>query len=128
MRIAAVLYGFQGLAFGASVPVVVLFLVKNGHLPTMFGFRALGGPFEDLGRSGFIVVGGLLVLVSWIDVLAAVLMWRGKRKGAVLGLATDPIALVLGWGFALPLLLIGVPLRAIAAIAALRGATQPGPN
>jgi hypothetical protein len=31
----------------------------------------------------------------------------------LLGLATDPIALALGWGFALPLLLIGVPVRAI---------------
>ena len=108
--------------------MVLRFLAENGNLPTMFGFRALGGPFEELGRSGFMVAGGLLVLVSWIDVLASVLMWRGKRKGALLGLATDPIALVLGWGFALPLLLIGVPLRAIAAMAALRGATEADSN
>jgi hypothetical protein len=81
----ALLYGFLGLAFGASVPLVLRFLAENGDLPRMFGFRALGGPFEELGRSGFMVAGGLLVLVSWIDGLAAMLMWRGKRKGRCSG-------------------------------------------
>lgn len=119
-RVASVLYVFLGLAFGLSVPWVLAFLTNNGHLPTMFGFRALGGPFESLGRGPFVVAGWMLVAVSMLDVIAGVLLWRGRRSGALLGLATDPIALVLGWGFALPLLLIGAPVRAILVIAGLR--------
>jgi hypothetical protein len=119
-RVASVLYVFLGLAFGLSVPWVLAFLAKHGHLPMMFGFRALSGPFESLGRGPFVVAGWTLVAVSLLDVIAGVLLWRGRRSGAVLGLASDPIALALGWGFALPLLLIGVPLRALLAVVGLR--------
>src|SRR5919106_3409718 len=106
-RVASVLYVFLGLAFGLSVPWVLAFLAENGYLPLMFGFRALGGPFEGLGRGAFVLAAWMLVAVSLLDVIAGVLLWRGRRGGALLGLATDPIALALGWGFALPLLLIG---------------------
>ena len=119
-RVASVLYVFLGLAFGLSVPWVLAFLVENGYLPLMFGFRALGGPFEGFGRGAFVVAASILVAVSVLDVIAGVLLWRGRRSGAVLGLATDPIALALGWGFALPLLLMGVPVRALLVIAGLR--------
>lgn len=119
-RVASVLYLFLGLAFGLSVPWVLAFLGENGYLPLMFGFRALGGPFEGLGRGPFVVAGWMLVAVSLLDVIAGVLLWRGRRGGALLGLATDPIALALGWGFALPLLLIGVPVRALIVITGLR--------
>lgn len=119
-RVASVLYVFLGLAFGLSVPWVLAFLAENGYLPMMFGFRALGGPFERLGTGLFVVAGWMLVAVSLLDVIAGVLLWRGRRSGVLLGLATDPIALALGWGFALPLLLIGVPVRALLVIVGLR--------
>ncbi len=119
-RVASALYVFLGLAFGLSVPWVLAFLAENGYLPLMFGFRALGGPFEGFGRGAFVLAAWTLVAVSLLDVIAGVLLWRGRRSGALLGLATDPIALALGWGFALPLLLIGVPVRALLVIAALR--------
>ena len=124
-RVASVLYVFLGLAFGLSVPWVVAFLVDNGYLPLMFGFRALSGPLEGFGRGAFLVAAGILVAVSLLDVIAGVLLWRGRRGGALLGLATDPIALALGWGFALPLLLIGVPVRALLVIAGLGQRTPP---
>jgi hypothetical protein len=53
----------------------------------------------------------MLVGVCAVDVLAGIGLWRGQRIGGVLGLSTTPFALVLGAGFALPFLLIGVPLR-----------------
>ena len=119
-RVASVLYVFLGLAFGLSVPWILVFFAENGYLPMLFGFRSLGGPFESLGRGAFVVAGWMLVAVSVLDVIAGVLLWRGRRSGALIGLVTDPIALALGWGFALPLLLIGVPVRALLAIAGLR--------
>jgi hypothetical protein len=119
-RVASVLYMFLGLAFGLSVPWVLAFLAENGYLPMMFWFRAMGGPFEGLGRGAFVVAGLMLVAVSLLDVIAGVLLWRGRHSGALLGLATDPIAMALGWGFALPLLLIGVPVRALLVLTGLR--------
>ena len=119
-RMAAALHVFLGLAFGLSVPWVLAFFAENRHLPMMFGFRALSGPFERLGSGAFVVAAWTLVAVSLLDVIAGILLWRGRRSGALLGLATDPIALALGWGFALPLLLIGVPVRALLVVIGLR--------
>lgn len=86
-RVASVLYVFLGLAFGLSTPVVLAFLAENGYLPLMFGFRALGGPFDGLGRGAFVLAAWMLVAVSLLDVIAGVLLWRGCRGGAILGLA-----------------------------------------
>ena len=119
-RFAAVLYVFLGLAFCASVPLVLRSFADNGYLPMTFGFRSLAGPFEQLGADAFIALGWLLVVISIVDVVAGVLMWRGRRLGAWLGFATDPIAFALGLGFALPLLLIGVPARAMLVLLAWR--------
>ncbi len=87
----------------------------------MFGFKALaGGPLERLDREPFIAAGWLLVAVSAASVAAGVLQWRGRRIGVWLGLAADPIAFGLGVGFALPLLILGVPVRAGLLILGLR--------
>jgi len=77
-----------------------------------FGFRAFSGPFEALGRDAFTALGWALVVVCALDVLAGVWLWQGKRRGARLGLATTPLALALGFGFALPFLVLLVPIRA----------------
>lgn len=88
-RVASIVYIFLGLAFGASVPWVVMSFAENGFLPMTFGFRSLaGGPFEQLDSGAFIALGWLLVLLSIVDVAAGVLLWRGRRIGAWLGLAT----------------------------------------
>lgn len=121
VRVASAIYLFLGLAFGASVPWVLAYFADNGFLPMTFGFRSLaGGPFEQLDSGAFIALGWLLVLVSIVDVGAAVLLWRGRRIGAWLGLATDPLVFALGLGFALPLILVGVPVRAGLVLFSLR--------
>lgn len=120
-RVASIIYIFLGLAFGTSVPWVLKSFAENGFLPMTFGFRSLaGGPFEPLDSGAFIALGWLLVLKSIVDVAAGMLLWRGRRIGALLGLATDPLAFALGLGFALPLLVVGVPARAGLVILVLR--------
>lgn len=111
LQIAACLYVFLGLVFGASAPFVLAFYADNGYLPTLFFFRALSGPVEELGRQGFLAAGFVLVAASAVSVVAGLLLWHGERRGVQLALLVDPIAFVLGLGFALPLLLVGVPLR-----------------
>ena len=117
-RIAGLLF-IGDAGFGITMPFALAHLARTGELPmTPFGFRAFAGPFERLGPGPFAALGWALVGVCALEVVAGVWLWRGQRRGALLGLATTPAALALGSGFALPLLLIPAPIRAGLAAAA----------
>jgi hypothetical protein len=120
VRIAAVLF-VGDAAFGITMPFALAHLARTGELPmTPFGFRAFSGPFERLGPAPFTALGWALVGVCALEALAGTWLWRGQRRGAVLGLATTPAALALGSGFALPFLLIPAPIRAALVVARLQ--------
>ncbi len=88
---------------------------------TPWGFRSLaGGSFEGLPQEQFTALGLALIGVCALDAVSGVWLWQGRRRGAVLGLATSPVALALGAGFALPFLLVGVPIRAALVVAGRR--------
>jgi hypothetical protein len=121
VRGAATLFILLGIGFGGGAGLAVAHLRQTGELPmTPFGFRALSGPFEELGQRWFSVLGAALVVVCAIDIVAGVLLWRGRRRGLELGAATTLPAFILAVGFALPFLLVGVPLRMALAIAGRR--------
>ena len=120
VRVAALLFVFLGLAFGSSVPVVLSYLDRHGELPMTFGFRSLAGPFEQLGPQAFKALGWTFVGVCAVDVVAGLGLWRGRRWGARMALVTSPLALALGIGFALPLVLVGVPIRVALVLAGRR--------
>lgn len=120
VRAAALLHLFLGVAFGASVPVVLAYLERNGELPKPYGIRLMAGPFEQLGPKAFRGLCWTFVGVCAVDVAAGVGLWRGRRWGARLGLATSPFALAHGVGFALPLVLVGVPVRVALVLAGRR--------
>lgn len=113
IRAAAVLYLALGIGFGVGAAITLDHLRREGELPmTPFGFRSLaGGPFEALAPAQFTALGWALVGVCALDVASAALLWRGRRAGAVLGLVTTPVALIMAIGFALPFLILGVPIR-----------------
>jgi hypothetical protein len=52
---------------------------------------------------------------------AGIWLWQGRRRGAQLGFASAPLAVGLAAGFALPHLLIGVPIKVILILAGRRG-------
>ena len=110
---AAVTYAVLGVGFGAGSVVTLVALARDGQLPmTPWGFRSMSGPFEQLGSGGFTVLGSTLVGVCALQVVAGAWLWQGRRRGAQLALATTPLALGLGTGFALPFLLVGEPIGA----------------
>lgn len=117
------MYVALGLGFGVGAVITLDHYRRTGELPmTPFGFRSLaGGPFEQLTPEQFTALGWTLVGVCALDVVAGAWLWQGRRRGAALGLITDPAALVLGAGFALPFLLAGVPVRAALVLAGRRG-------
>jgi hypothetical protein len=122
LRLAAGMHVFLGVAFGASVPVVLSHLARHGELPmSPFGWRYMAGrPVEQLSPDQFIALGCVLVGVSALDVVAGIWLWQGSRRGLNLALATNVPALALGAAFELPLLLVGVPTRAALALAGRR--------
>jgi hypothetical protein len=122
IRAAAVTYILLGLGFGLGTVISLVHLAREGELPmTPWGFRALSGPFEQLGRQPFTALGVGLVGVCTLDVVAGIWLWQGRRRGARLGLATTVPALALGVGFALPFLLAGVPVRVALVLAGRQG-------
>jgi hypothetical protein len=125
VRAASILYLVPGLGFGISVPLVLAYAARRGELPmTPFGWRLLGGPFEQIGTERLTPMGwGLavaLVGVSALDVTAAIWLREGRRRGGRLALATTPLSLVLGALFALPFLLAVAPVRPILVMAGWR--------
>lgn len=113
-RATGLLSASLGIGFGTAMVISLRRLAQRRELPmTPFGFRAFaGGPFDALSPRAFKAMGWLLVTTSALDVLAGTWLWKGQRRGGRLGLATSPVSLALSAGFALPFLLIGVPIRA----------------
>jgi hypothetical protein len=121
VRLAAILYVLLGIGFGVGTVVTLTHFARHGELPmTPWGFRSLSGPFEQLGRERFAALGWTLVAVCAVDTVAGVWLWQGRKRGARLGLAMSPVAFALGAGFALPFLLVGVPIRAALVMAGRR--------
>jgi hypothetical protein len=122
IRTAGATYVLVGLGFGAGTVVTLYLYARDGELPmTPWGFRSLaGGPFEHLSQEQFKALGWVLVGVCAADVVAGTWLWQGRRRGAILALATSPVALALGTGFALPFLLAGVPIGAALILAGRR--------
>jgi hypothetical protein len=109
-------------AFGIAMPLALAYRARTGQLPmTPWGFRAFeGGPFDRVDPVMFAALGWALVGVCAADAVAGIWLLRGERRGAVLGLAMTPAALVLGTGYLLPLLLIPIPIRTSIVVAAWR--------
>ena len=111
-KAAGLAYLLPALAFGIPTPYVLSHLIRKLELPmTPFGFRSHAGPFEDLGRDRFVAFGIVLMASCLIDAIAGVWLWRGRRRGARLGLVATPLTLLMSYGFAFPFLFLAIPIR-----------------
>ena len=111
-RAAATTFMAFGAGFGIGAVVTLRHLARHGELPmTPLGFRSMSGPFEQLGQERFAALGWALVAACALDTVAGVWLWQGRKRGARLAIATTPVQIFLGAGFALPFLLLGVPVR-----------------
>ena len=123
-RAAGAILAGLGAAFGIGALWATLHLQRTGELPmTPWGFRALSGPFERLGTDAFTALGVALTGLSALNVLAGRWLWRGEHRGLRLSQVTFVPTMLLGLGFALPFLLIGLP---ISLALALAGHRRPG--
>lgn len=113
-KAAGLSYVLPALGFGIPTPLVMAYLARSGVLPmTPFGFRAHDGPIAQSGQEIFMAAGVVLIVSCAIDTVAGLLLWRGRRSGAVLGLAATPLTLAMTIGFAFPLLFAAIPIRLV---------------
>ena len=124
-RLASMLYLVPGLGFALATTAILLYDARRHELPmTPFGWRLLGGPYEQLGTDTLTGLGRLLgiglIVVSTLDAVAGIWLRQGRRRGARLGVATTPISLLLGSLFVVPALWIIPPVRAVLAISGWR--------
>jgi hypothetical protein len=124
-RLASVLYVVPGLGTALATTAILLYDARRHELPmTPFGWRLLGGPYEQIGTDTLTglgrVIGIALIVTSVLDLAAGVWLRQGRRRGAMLGVATTPISLLLGTLFVVPALWIIPPVRAVLAIAGWR--------
>ena len=111
-RASAAVYVLLGVGFGVGTAVTLALFARDGQLPmTPWGFRSLDGPFSRQSDEQTLVLGSALVAICAADVVAGAGLWRGRRWAGILAILTTPVALVLGRGFELPFLLLGIPLR-----------------
>jgi hypothetical protein len=112
IRAAAAVQGVLALGFGVGAVLTLANLARTGELPmTPFGFRAFSGPFERLGTAAFSALLAVFGAICALDLIASRWLWQGQRRGAALGYGTSVPAFALSLGFALPFMLVAVPIR-----------------
>jgi len=113
IRWAAILFALTGLFGVTGVLATVIHLARYREHPLVVGIRGLAGPFDALGIDAVVVLGGLFVALSAIELLIAQLLWRSRKLGGVLALLLFPASLLLWVGFAVPFWLVAGPVRMV---------------
>jgi hypothetical protein len=94
---------FDGGSWALGAVPTLHYAFVHHVLPTIWGIRLLGGPFERLGLEVLIVAGVMFVVVSALKLLAAYWIWNARKDGAVLALILLGVSTIFWYGFALPL-------------------------
>jgi hypothetical protein len=102
VKIASILFAIDSFISIFSVLPTLYYAFTQRHLPTVFGIKLLGGPFEALGIDGLIVTGLIFVTMSGLKILAAYWLWKPVMDGVVLGLILMGLSTIFWYGFALP--------------------------
>ena len=94
---------FDGASWALGAVPTLYYAFIHHALPTIWGIRLLGGPFEKLGVEVLIVAGLMFVVVSALKLLAAYWIWNTRKDGAILALILLGVSTIFWYGFALPL-------------------------
>lgn len=103
LRIAAGLLALSGVGFGIPCIIGIRSLAAGKGVPLVMGFPSYGGGvFERFGIHSTVPLLAGFLLVCALEVVAAVMVWKGSRAGAILGLVLLVPGLVYWVGFSLP--------------------------
>ena len=114
LTLAAILYCWFGLAFLVSSLLIATYVLRNGSLPVVLGIKMLAGPFsERLALDAAIAATVPWGVVNALEVLAGYWRWKSRKRGGVLALVLFPAGLIFWLGYALPIMAVIGPLRAL---------------
>jgi hypothetical protein len=104
LRVAAGLQGFIAVSLGVFCIPAIRNLLIGRDIPIVMGFPVYGrGPFESVGVPTTVPLLAAFLLVCVFHGVASVLLWGGRKSGAILTLALLPLGALFWWGFALPI-------------------------
>jgi hypothetical protein len=117
---AAVVCVVPAAAVGLPSIPIGIFVLRERRLPWMWDlFPMMGGPWWDsMSIPQFIASLGAFLAVNLVVAVGGIMLWRGRRMGAVLALGPLPLELLFWLGYALPI----PPLTALLRIALVAAA------
>jgi len=82
----------------------VIYLLQRGRLPTFWGlFEMYGGPWSaQLSDQSLVLRLNAFLVVTVVAAWSGLLIWKGRRTGAILNLGLLPVEALFWIGFALP--------------------------
>ena len=115
-------------AFGLPAVPIGVFVLRERRLPWLWDlFPMYGGPWWDaMTVTEFVGSLGAFVAVNAVVAAGGILLWTGRRAGAVLSLAPLPLEVVFWIGYALPFPPLIALLRLALVVVAWRGLRTPG--
>lgn len=121
LRGGSVAAAVAGLGFGVPGVIGLGYLAEHGRVWHLFGLPTYGeGPFDAVGLPASVPLLAAFVAVCAAETGLAVLLWRGRGRGAALLLL--PVELVFWIGFALP---VGPALGLARTAAVLAAGSRP---
>jgi hypothetical protein len=122
ITLAAILYGWFGLAFLVSSLLIGIYTLRNGALPVVFGIDMLAGPISQrFGPRATIAATVPWGVVNVLELVAASWLWRSRKRGGTLGVLLFPAGAIFWIGFALPIMVVVGPLRVLLLAAGWKG-------
>src|SRR5690348_6298526 len=104
LAIAAAMLALTGIGFGVPGLLGLRSVAAGQGVPLVMGYPSYGGgPFERHGVATTVPLLVAFLLVCALEVVAAALVLRASRAGAILALALLVPEAIFWWGFALPI-------------------------
>lgn len=104
LRIAAFILAFTGLGFGIPAIIGIRSIAAGQGVPFVMGYPSYGhGPFERIGIPSTVPLLATFLAVCILELVAAALVWQGKRAGGILAMVLLVPGIVFWIGFALPI-------------------------
>lgn len=104
LRAVACILAFTGIGFGIPAVIGIRSLAAGNGVPLVLGYPSYGGgPFERIGIPSTVPLVALFLAVCILEILAAALIWQGRRSGGILAMALLLPGIVFWIGFALPI-------------------------
>lgn len=117
IAIAAALFLVFGLGSAIADPILLAYVAYYRAAPVL---PLIGNVFDGgtpigmlWGLNGVLALGVVLVVVSILEVVAGVWLWRSLKRGGWLGLVLQPFNLFFAVGFGIPILYLLAPLWSI---------------